>query len=55
MTFHRLNGEKLEVQTPIFMPCVTYGTVKGLSTEQLENLATQIPVYYTHLTLPTKA
>ena len=42
MTFHRLNGEKLEVQTPIFMPCGTYGTVKGLTTEQLENLGTQI-------------
>ncbi len=42
MTFHRLNGEKLEVQTPIFMPCGTYGTVKGLTSEQLENLGTQI-------------
>ena len=42
ITFHRLNGEKLEVQTPIFMPCGTYGTVKGLTTAQLENLGTQI-------------
>ena len=42
ITFHRLNGEKSEVQTPIFMPCGTYGTVKGLTTEQLENLGTQI-------------
>ena len=42
ITFHRLNGESFEVQTPIFMPCGTYGTVKGLTTEQLENLGTQI-------------
>ncbi len=42
ITFHRLNGERFEVQTPIFMPCGTYGTVKGLTTEQLENLGTQI-------------
>ena len=42
ITFHRLNGESVEVQTPIFMPCGTYGTVKGLTTEQLENLGTQI-------------
>ena len=42
ITFHRLNGESSKVQTPIFMPCGTYGTVKGLTTEQLENLGTQI-------------
>ena len=42
ITFHRWNGESFEVQTPIFMPCGTYGTVKGLTTEQLENLGTQI-------------
>ncbi len=42
ITFHRFNGEILKVQTPIFMPCGTYGTVKGLTTEQLENLGTQI-------------
>ena len=42
ITFRRLNGESFEVQTPIFMPCGTYGTVKGLTTEQLEDLGTQI-------------
>ena len=42
ITFHRLSGESCQLQTPIFMPCGTYGTVKGLTTEQLENLGTQI-------------
>ena len=33
------------VQTPIFMPVGTYGTVKGVMPRS--------PVSYTHLTLPT--
>ena len=37
------------VQTPIFMPVGTYGTVKGVMPRSLE------AVSYTHLTLPTKA
>ena len=30
------------VQTPVFMPCGTYGTVKGMTPEGLERVGTQI-------------
>ena len=42
ITIRRKNGETLQVQTPVFMPCGTYGTVKGLTPEKLEKLGTQI-------------
>ena len=31
-----------EVETPVFMPCGTYGTVKGLTPMQLEDIGTQV-------------
>ncbi|MEM7001104.1 MAG: tRNA guanosine(34) transglycosylase Tgt [Pseudomonadota bacterium] len=31
-----------EVQTPVFMPCGTYGTVKGMKPESLKQIGTQI-------------
>lgn len=30
------------VQTPMFMPCGTYGTVKGMTPEQLQRVGTQV-------------
>ena len=56
------------VETPIFMPVGTYGSVKGVNPRELDNLGAQIilgntfhlwlrpgleTVSYTHLTLPT--
>ena len=38
------------IQTPVFMPVGTYGTVKGLTPAQLHDIGS---VSYTHLTLPT--
>ena len=54
------------VQTPAFMPVGTYGTVKGMTPEDVLATGAHIllgntfhlwlrPVSYTHLTLPTKA
>ena len=42
----RLIFDRGQVETPAFMPVGTYGTVKGVAAEDL-------PVSYTHLTLPT--
>ncbi len=38
----RLSTPHGEVQTPVFMPCGTYGTVKAMTPEDLENSGTQI-------------
>ncbi|MBT4160918.1 MAG: tRNA guanosine(34) transglycosylase Tgt [Gammaproteobacteria bacterium] len=42
MTFTRADGTVQEVQTPIFMPCGTYGSVKGLSPARLDDAGVQI-------------
>ena len=43
------------IHTPAFMPVGTNGTVKGLTTNDLNETNSEIiPVSYTHLTLPTK-
>jgi queuine tRNA-ribosyltransferase len=42
LMFTRADGTTLEVQTPIFMPCGTYGSVKGLTPVQLEEAGVQI-------------
>lgn len=42
LTFTRADGSVREVQTPIFMPCGTYGSVKGLSPSQLEAAGVQM-------------
>ena len=42
LTFTRADGTVKEVQTPIFMPCGTYGTVKGLSPAVLEAAGVQM-------------
>ena len=39
-----------KVQTPVFQPCGTYGTVKAITPDRLVACGT---VSYTHLTLPT--
>lgn len=42
LTFTRADGSTHQVQTPIFMPCGTYGTVKGLSPARLEEAGVQM-------------
>ena len=42
MHFTRADGSCYEVQTPIFMPCGTYGSVKGLSPAILDNCGVQM-------------
>ena len=42
-----------EVLTPLFMPVGTQATVKAQLPQTLEDAGSQIPVSYTHLTLPT--
>ena len=46
------------IETPVFMPVGTQGTVKGVSPRELKELGAQVilgntSVSYTHLTLPT--
>jgi queuine tRNA-ribosyltransferase len=38
----RLKTGRGTVETPVFMPCGTYGTVKAMTPEALENVGTQI-------------
>lgn len=42
LTFTRADGSVRTVETPIFMPCGTYGSVKGLSPVQLEAAGVQM-------------
>ena len=42
LTFTRASGVVKEVQTPIFMPCGTYGSVKGLSPAALHAAGVQM-------------
>ena len=42
LQFTRADGTCCEVDTPIFMPCGTYGSVKGLSPARLEECGVQI-------------
>ena len=42
LQFTRADGGCCEVDTPIFMPCGTYGSVKGLSPARLEECGVQI-------------
>ena len=42
LNFTRADGSTREVQTPIFMPCGTYGSVKGLSPAQLDDAGVQM-------------
>ncbi|MFT7221654.1 MAG: queuine tRNA-ribosyltransferase [Candidatus Azotimanducaceae bacterium] len=42
LTFTRADGTVKEVQTPIFMPCGTYGTVKAMSPAALETAGVQM-------------
>lgn len=42
LTFTRADGSVRIVETPIFMPCGTYGSVKGLSPVQLEAAGVQM-------------
>ncbi len=42
LTFTRADGTVKEVQTPIFMPCGTYGSVKGLTPTQLQDAGVQM-------------
>ena len=42
LQFTRADGSCCEVDTPIFMPCGTYGSVKGLSPARLEECGVQI-------------
>lgn len=42
LTFIRADGSTREVQTPIFMPCGTYGSVKGLSPTRLHECGVEI-------------
>ena len=42
MHFTRADGTCYEVQTPIFMPCGTYGSVKGLSPAILDDCGVQM-------------
>ena len=46
-----------QIQTPIFMPVGTLGSVKGVHLHEIkEDIKAQIiPVSYTHLTLPTNS
>jgi len=42
LTFTRADGSVRTVETPIFMPCGTYGSVKGLTPAQLEAAGVQM-------------
>lgn len=42
LTFTRSDGSSHQVQTPIFMPCGTYGSVKGLAPDRLLDCGVQI-------------
>ena len=42
LSFTRQDGTTQQVQTPIFMPCGTYGSVKGLSPVVLEEAGVQM-------------
>lgn len=42
LAFSRVDGSAEEVQTPIFMPCGTYGSVKGLSPARLTDAGVQM-------------
>ncbi len=42
INFTRADGSSWQVQTPIFMPCGTYGSVKGLSPAVLNEAGVQI-------------
>ena len=42
LKFTRADGSECEVQTPIFMPCGTYGSVKGLSPSVLDDCGVQM-------------
>ncbi len=42
LQFTRADGTRCEVQTPIFMPCGTYGSVKGLSPAILDDCGVQM-------------
>ena len=42
LTFTRADGSVRTVETPIFMPCGTYGSVKGLSPDQLDAAGVQM-------------
>ncbi len=42
ITFNRADGSQQKVETPIFMPCGTYGSVKGLSPVRLNEIGVQI-------------
>jgi len=42
LAFSRADGSVTEVQTPIFMPCGTYGSVKGLSPARLTDAGVQM-------------
>ena len=42
LSFTRKDGTTQRVQTPIFMPCGTYGSVKGLSPAVLEEAGVQM-------------
>ena len=42
LTFTRADGSTYTVQTPIFMPCGTYGSVKGLSPTRLNECGVQM-------------
>ncbi len=42
LTFTGADGESRQVQTPIFMPCGTYGSIKGLSPARLVEVGVQI-------------
>ena len=42
LSFIRADGTVCEVQTPTFMPCGTYGSVKGLSPSVLDGCGVQV-------------
>lgn len=42
LTIQRPDGSSHEVQTPVFMPCGTYGSVKGLGPDRLDAMGVQI-------------
>ena len=42
LTFDRPDGSRHSVQTPAFMPCGTYGSVKGLGPDRLNDMGVQM-------------
>ena len=42
ISVQRADGARHQVETPAFMPCGTYGAVKGLSPQRLEGLGVQM-------------